>query len=396
MAFDPLSWAIGFSLSTGANWLKNKALAKDLAAGLLSEVKDWAGGLPEEAAVVPEALFPGIQLEAGAEDRPALSELRRTLEENKIPTEAQWLDALLEQWRRIRDKDQESQPLFTRPEPEARTHLAELARKLVARCTQADELFKGTVVDELSNLRGLLEQFVGQHKEAKKKSWRPLDQFNLLLLADYPTLNKNYPQLFCQHLYRVFADSGYREFSSLLALGEIDSAVGRVQAVQLVTHEVTYTAELRATFKALLGAGVTPEQRQVVTEEINRQAKMLQAEWTVVMKLQLGPRVRAHKFLCDPDAKRLEISPVTLAGLPSKEPTTSQVLVFLSIVLSVDVLQLDDIGQINRSPALYKLVQDILEKKLDLNRLRTEVADSESWDYINPAVERELDGIEVA
>jgi hypothetical protein len=95
MAFDPLSWAIGFALTKGFNRL---LIDQSLATNLKKAFKQWAKKLPSDAYIYPDSNFAQINPKPDIEKQPSLCALRRILLYNHIPTESQWLDALFEQW----------------------------------------------------------------------------------------------------------------------------------------------------------------------------------------------------------------------------------------------------------------------------------------------------------
>jgi tetratricopeptide (TPR) repeat protein len=80
-----------------------------------------------------------------------LCALRKTILDNHIPTESQWLDALLEQWRLVPGTVEEPQKFFKLPEGTARKHLTHLAKSLADECAKHDPLFKIGTTDGIRN-----------------------------------------------------------------------------------------------------------------------------------------------------------------------------------------------------------------------------------------------------
>lgn len=153
MGFEFIPWLITFSLNRTGNktldWLSKTALSSRLD----NEIEDWSKTLPKELDVRPSALFPKTPWNTAQQDRPALTVLEDHLARKVAPTEQVWLEALLEQWNTIRVRPGQRQSFFLLPEQEATIHLRNLALRLALRSVQDEELFRGTVVDELRSDR---------------------------------------------------------------------------------------------------------------------------------------------------------------------------------------------------------------------------------------------------
>jgi tetratricopeptide (TPR) repeat protein len=159
MAFDPLSWAIGYALKKGLDRLLTH---KSLASNLQKAFSQWAKNLPPDAYIYPDSDFALIDQNPDPAKQPSLCALRNTILDNHIPTESQWLNALLEQWRLVPGTVEEPQKFFKLQENTARQHLVRLAKALSDECKKYDTLFKVSTIDELRKislkLDGLLPQ----------------------------------------------------------------------------------------------------------------------------------------------------------------------------------------------------------------------------------------------
>lgn len=148
MLFDPLSWAIGYVFEKGVNRL----FSQDLVSKLQKLVIQWAADIPSEKYVYPDTLFPRIESIIDPNQRPALYKIRQILIENRLPTEVDWLNACIEQWRLIRNSSNidEAQPFFQLDESDAKVHLTILAKSLSEECKQDNKLFCINVINKLS------------------------------------------------------------------------------------------------------------------------------------------------------------------------------------------------------------------------------------------------------
>jgi hypothetical protein len=99
----------------------------------------------------PEALFPKITKADATGNRPALKKLDADLAGRRVPTEETWRAALFEQWEAVRRDVAEGgrQKLFTLKPVEVTELFRPLASALHRRCVQDEQLFRGTVVEEL-------------------------------------------------------------------------------------------------------------------------------------------------------------------------------------------------------------------------------------------------------
>lgn len=178
VAFDPFSWAAGFTLSRSANWLLDREKSID---ELLNDaVTAWSQTLPGEAWLDPHSLFGRIASDNDLAGHPKLAELRERLRSREIPRAPLWKDALIEQWRyRKRQLGDQGQPFFHLPEDAASAHLQDLAARLERACESDTPLFRGTML-----------RLVGQLSERTAQPFvlpsplHPSDVTNFALVAD--------------------------------------------------------------------------------------------------------------------------------------------------------------------------------------------------------------------
>lgn len=165
MSFDPLSWAIGSVLTQGLNKITNKSLP----AKLQKHLSQWATTLPSDSYIYPDALFQHIESDLDLNQRPALYSLRQMLIDKHIPTESDWLNALIEQWRWVRKNQKEPQPFFKLQESVAKEHLVKLAIALSNECKQDEQSFRVTVIDILNKSKEIYDFDWGQISETATK-----------------------------------------------------------------------------------------------------------------------------------------------------------------------------------------------------------------------------------
>lgn len=153
MAFDPLTWALGFALTNSVKRLGEKVFGRCLDSDLEGTTVAWIARLGDDKRLSPAALFPTIIEDEGLDQRPALRALRQELVAHRIPTVVQWHSALIEQWIWVKDNlGSDVQSFFQIAEDEARADLRDLALSIVKVCGQDQALFRGTVLQQIGEL----------------------------------------------------------------------------------------------------------------------------------------------------------------------------------------------------------------------------------------------------
>lgn len=147
MAFDPISWAIGFVATQ-----VGKTLLEHFNGGLRSKLSNvaanWSKSLPSEIYTPPEVVFH----DDGS--GPARERLQvRLILQNQVPDESLWYDALYEAWLERSTALGETGNEFLRQPPEdASKHLKELAVELSLECKKQSELFQVSALQSLDEL----------------------------------------------------------------------------------------------------------------------------------------------------------------------------------------------------------------------------------------------------
>ncbi len=156
MAFDPLTWFVGASLTETGKRVLAKLEASELNDRLRAAISGWCKTLQADLQPSPTAIFPPVTGSGAiAHTRPALTMIRSRLVASHAPSEEEWLGALAEQWQFRRDELGKQAHAFFRQDPsEAKTQLRELAIRLAHVCRQDDALFRATTLDLLRVIAG--------------------------------------------------------------------------------------------------------------------------------------------------------------------------------------------------------------------------------------------------
>ena len=159
MALDPLGWALGYAATKSADVLLRESASKKLRKDLREAVEDWTSDLPRGAEIDPATLFPPPTSPIYLEDDPSVAAVRDGLRDERIPSNAQWTEALLAQWKAVRDKTDESTltGFFRLAEGEATELLSGLATRLARVCRKHDGFFRSEVHGMLQRILAHVE-----------------------------------------------------------------------------------------------------------------------------------------------------------------------------------------------------------------------------------------------
>jgi hypothetical protein len=165
--FDPLSWALGYSLSKAGNWILGKWLSPDLPQRMKQTVADWAKGLPDELYLHPDTVFGDVRDDH--QTGPSLLRLRNELRNQHIPSEQTWFDALAENRALLVGEctEKELQPFLVAEFNIVKPHLRSLATALHRICKQDEELFRSTTNDRLDQILDRMDSGVSPSTQTR-------------------------------------------------------------------------------------------------------------------------------------------------------------------------------------------------------------------------------------
>jgi hypothetical protein len=157
MAFDLITWAIGFSLSKIASNAIDRSNNQSFSNELNKIVEDWANYLPTDIYVNPNSIFPEQNIFVENENY-SLSVLKEKIISKILPTQSDWFTAILEQWRMIKLKlGDDSQSFYNLSESEASIHIDNLSQQLYQKSKLNTDLFKNKVLNDLEIIKNKLD-----------------------------------------------------------------------------------------------------------------------------------------------------------------------------------------------------------------------------------------------
>ena len=222
MAFDPISWALGFGATQVARNLLNKLFSKDLRESLAAVGDEWSCNLPHVIATPASALLESDEL---GPEREKL-QIRLYLH-NQVPDESLWFGALFEAWKeRKRALSGGSNEFFQQDEASAGGHLKNLAKALALACTKERELFQ---VSALTHLEKIASDTANIENKIDSTTSSILNQIKEINLPKPRAINRNY---ICQLLENphICHGQGLMELNSLLLIDAPSSKIaGRIR-----------------------------------------------------------------------------------------------------------------------------------------------------------------------
>lgn len=150
MAFDILTWIIGYGFTKTTNSLVGKLFSKDLPNKLNKVVDNWAANLAPEFQVYPDAIF--FYSKSRKTERPAMNALRNKLNSYSIPDENEWLNLLIEQWNYIKKTVENPQPLFTNEFKSIKPLLEDLAKKITIEIISDSKYFQNETLKRIKSI----------------------------------------------------------------------------------------------------------------------------------------------------------------------------------------------------------------------------------------------------
>lgn len=152
MAFDPISWGLGFGSTKLANSLIERTYPSDLPQRLIKEAKKWSEELPPEIYTIPEAIF---EFNGTSEfNGEARSKLQAVLYmHTSIPSENIWHNALLETWaEKKKALGSSANGFFIQDKNNSQKYIRKLAKALYRECKKDPALFQVTALGNLATL----------------------------------------------------------------------------------------------------------------------------------------------------------------------------------------------------------------------------------------------------
>ena len=159
MAFDPITWFLGFAFSRTATKGIERFTSKTLERELDNAMNKWSKKLPKEIRFTYMSLFDNKRLQ-DEQAPPSVTELAKLISEGKIPRKEDWQKALLYLWRFNKETlGDEANTFFLLEEEKALTHITDLAEDLERVCIDNEKLFQSMVIYQIDEVLSQQKEF---------------------------------------------------------------------------------------------------------------------------------------------------------------------------------------------------------------------------------------------
>ena len=166
MPFDPVSWAVGYVATKGANALLERIFDVGAYGEIQAAATKWSSDLPESIRTPSQALFDiesDIKSEQSSLSRNKLKQA--ILELHKVPTEREWFDALVESWEFKRSRlGPDANAFFQLDRSVAEEHLRKLAQAIFAACASVIKYSQPLIVNALREIETTQSLILNQLK----------------------------------------------------------------------------------------------------------------------------------------------------------------------------------------------------------------------------------------
>jgi hypothetical protein len=158
MTFGLLETVLEWGAKKGLEGVLKSLTPSELTSRLKATIKSWVESLPSGFDIEPDAVLRLRDISAG----PARKLISQRMTDGRLPTQAEWLDAITEWWNAA-DKGADMQPFFRLTESDVAPHLRDLAVRLNDVCQTDKQMCLGVFVRasewrQLEDTRGDLEQ----------------------------------------------------------------------------------------------------------------------------------------------------------------------------------------------------------------------------------------------
>jgi len=246
------------------------------------------------------------------------------------------------------------------------------------------------------------QTIVRQEKTTKRKTWRPLDSITLPLMSDTSASRLGVWKTMAETLVEMFGQISYTDFNILV---NSDSAEKNGQVVpvrQMVTYQPGFCPQVQRKYALLIkqimawkDAGATTEGRISLESKLKQDQACLEG-WTQIVDVPTSPAWTPVQCVCDSAGKKvsfqaIEKYSVNPADYPEHIGNSKEFLLLISSYFNAEGLAFGgDIGWATNNYSLMKFTMAVLDRTVDLDKVRVNVDDPYEWDYINGDLDAEI------
>ena len=235
-----------------------------------------------------------------------------------------------------------------------------------------------------------------QAKSVARKSWRALPDFSYPGITPEDDLQRRYFGHLLYALHATFPNSR-AAFTTAVWFAEhgFEFEGAKARAVHMVCNQPSVVGVMESNLRRLWGEEPITEKKEL-QDNINAALLRIGQTYRITSSLRItGERPTACRVIYDPFQKvfsleqgRLSFNP---ADFESRLHVTSEIIEFFCATYQSPFGIVDEIQEFQEYYPLLKVLLVLLDHKpLRFSALRINTDDSEEWDFLDPAADREL------
>ena len=241
---------------------------------------------------------------------------------------------------------------------------------------------------------------VHQEAVAKRRTWRALDSATFPPLGDTKVAKLAVWDSFLLTVAEMYGQESYTEFTILVNADEIVVEGEHVPRYVVVSYQPGLCSNALKEYRQFVEQyyawrNAQPGESRTALEQERQKREARLKEWAPSIQVPSSPSWMPIQCICDGAGKRLTLHVVPKLSLdptdyPDHLATTQELLQFLGSYSNLKLAFVGDVGWAANNYSLMKLTIAVLDRNLDMGRVRIAVDDQNEWDYINGEFDEEV------
>lgn len=244
------------------------------------------------------------------------------------------------------------------------------------------------------------QTIVHQEAVAKRRTWRALDSATFPPLGDTKAAKLAVWDSLLHAVAEMYGQQPYTEFTILVNTDEIVVEGEHVPRYVVVSYQLGLCSNALKEYRQFVeqyyawrNAPPGEARTSLEQERLKRGARL--QEWSPSIQVPSSPSWTPIQCICDGAAKRLTLHVVPKLSLdpadyPDHLATSQELLQFIGSYSNLKLAFGGDVGWAANNYSLMKLTIAVLDRNLDMGRVRIAVDDPNEWDYINGEFDEEV------
>jgi hypothetical protein len=241
---------------------------------------------------------------------------------------------------------------------------------------------------------------VKQEAVAKRRTWRALDSATFPPLGDTKAAKLAVWDSFLHTVAEMYGQQPYTEFTILVNADEVVIEGEQVPRYVVVSYQPGLCSNALKEYRQFVQLyhawrNAQPGEARTTLEQEQKKRKARLQEWSPSIQVPSSPSWTPIQCICDGAGKRLTLHVVPKPSLaptdyPDHLATSRELLQFLGSYSNLNLAFVGNAGWAANNYSLMKLTIAVLDRNLDMGRVRIAVDDPNEWDYINGEFDEEV------